>query len=92
MFDACKAFTVTNQFVTNDSTYFSATRDCTLPYMRGDEVAYTSIPSGTILFVGIAGSNRSKAVWGDDAQEWKPERWLGNKGPKEKVPGIYSGM
>ncbi|KAF7760629.1 hypothetical protein Agabi119p4_10038 [Agaricus bisporus var. burnettii] len=69
-----------------------ATRDCTLPYMRGDEVAYTSIPSGTILFVGIAGSNRSQAVWGDDAQEWKPERWLGNKGPKEKVPGIYSGM
>jgi cytochrome P450 len=63
--------------------------------MKGEKVTHVSVPAGTIIFVGIAGSNRSEAVWGEDAKEWKPERWLGDlkqKGPKEKVPGIYSGM
>ncbi|PCH42181.1 cytochrome P450 [Wolfiporia cocos MD-104 SS10] len=34
------------------------------------------IPRGTGLFVGIWGSNRNKELWGDEAMEWKPERWL----------------
>jgi len=28
------------------------------------------------LFVGIATSNRDRSIWGEDADEWKPERWL----------------
>lgn len=74
----------------------SATKDCMVPYMRGDELTHVSIPSGTILFVGIAGSNRSESVWGEDAKEWKPERWLDDLKnecrTKERLPGIYSGM
>ncbi|KXN81167.1 Cytochrome P450 4F12 [Leucoagaricus sp. SymC.cos] len=71
-----------------------ATRDCAVPYMQGDELVYVTIPKGTIVFVGIAGSNRSEQVWGPDAGEWKPERWTesGNSKGKERLPGVYAGM
>ncbi|THG93019.1 hypothetical protein EW026_g8090 [Hermanssonia centrifuga] len=36
-----------------------------------------AVPKHTSIVVGIRGSNRHKAVWGEDAEEWKPvERWL----------------
>ena len=51
------------------------------------------VPKGTSVGVGIFSSNRSKAIWGEDAYEWKPERWLSPL-PKEVVdahiPGVYS--
>lgn len=73
-----------------------ATKDSTIPYMQGEQVAHVSVPAGTILFVSIAGSNRSKSVWGEGADEWRPERWLAGAAEspsmKERLPGIYSGM
>ncbi|KAK9467714.1 cytochrome P450 [Lipomyces arxii] len=33
------------------------------------------IKKGTLLFVQIYGVNHSKAIWGEDADEFKPERW-----------------
>ena len=39
------------------------------------------VPKGTTVGVGIRSINRYKAIWGDDANEWKPERWNG------KLPG-----
>ncbi|KAJ7454338.1 cytochrome P450 [Mycena galericulata] len=54
------------------------------------------IPRGTTLFLGIAGANRLESVWGDDAKEWKPERWLqgdlNREPPRDRLPGIYAGM
>jgi cytochrome P450 len=53
------------------------------------------VPKGTPLFLGLRACNRNKAIWGDDALEWKPERWLqplpesvGNA----HIPGIYSNL
>ena len=49
----------------------------------------------TIVVVAIHSANRSKAIWGEDAFEWKPERWL-NKLPESvtnaRVPGVYSNL
>ncbi|KAL0061332.1 hypothetical protein AAF712_011849 [Marasmius tenuissimus] len=60
-----------------------------------DPVASVTVPVGTTLFVGIAGANRLESVWGPDAKEWKPERWLSNETTKTtdstRLPGIYAG-
>lgn len=51
------------------------------------------IPNGTNIVVGILASNRNPELWGPDADEWKPERWL-NPLPdaliNAHIPGVYS--
>ena len=53
------------------------------------------VPKGTTIQVGIVSSNWNKAVWGKDAMEWKPERWI-DPLPKTveeaKIPGVYSNL
>ena len=53
------------------------------------------LPRGTKVQINSLGSNQNKAIWGEDALEWKPERWIG-KSPDEvariKLPGVYSSM
>ncbi|PSR83999.1 hypothetical protein PHLCEN_2v5550 [Hermanssonia centrifuga] len=53
------------------------------------------VPNETMVAIGIRACNRNKAIWGEDALEWKPERWL-NSVPEAvkdaKVPGIYSNL
>ncbi|KAG6890526.1 hypothetical protein C0995_007728 [Termitomyces sp. Mi166 len=77
----------------------TAVKERTIPYSGVDGDLHPStvtIPVGTTLFVGIAGSNRLESVWGPDAKEWKPERWLSEAAPasnsRVRLPGIYSGM
>ena len=52
-------------------------------------------PEGTVLSVPTYTIHRDKAVWGEDALEWKPERWLAPL-PESvldaKVPGVYSNL
>ena len=54
-----------------------------------------SVPKGTTVLVSIQSCNRNKALWGDDALEWKPERWL-EPLPGDltaaHVPGVYSNL
>ena len=53
------------------------------------------VPKDTAVVIGILSSNRSKAIWGEDAEEWKPERWLSplpDSVSEAKVPGIYSNL
>lgn len=53
------------------------------------------IPKGTNVLVGVRACNRNKALWGEDAEEWKPERWLAPL-PKAvedaAIPGVYSNL
>ncbi|KAJ7171337.1 cytochrome P450 [Mycena filopes] len=50
-----------------------------------------TVPKGTSLYVGIAAANHDKAIWGDDALEFKPERWTNGKAHsvETKLPSIY---
>ena len=51
------------------------------------------IAANTTLVVGIMASNRTQMFWGEDAHEWKPERWLSplpDSLTEARIPGIYS--
>ena len=34
------------------------------------------VPKDTTVLLALRACNRSKAIWGDDVNEWKPERWM----------------
>lgn len=77
----------------------SARRDVVLPLAKpikginGDQIGEVPVPKGTNVTVSILASNRNPDLWGPDAHEWKPERWL-NPLPETLIsahmPGIYS--
>ena len=77
-------------------------RDVNLPLSEpitgidGSSVASILVPKGTTVIVGIYSCNRNKAIWGEDTDQWKPERWLNNSIPETvteaKVPGVYSNL
>ena len=51
------------------------------------------LPKNTPIFINLRGCNRMKAIWGEDAREWQPERWLSplpESIAEAHVPGIYS--
>ena len=61
----------------------------------GTEMHEAVVPKGTLVVVGIRSCNRNKAIWGEDACEWKPERWISDipGAVKEaKVPGVYANL
>lgn len=58
-------------------------------------VSEIAIPAGTEILVGIMACNRSKKIWGEDAGEWKPERWLSPlpaSVEEAHLPGVYSNL
>ena len=61
----------------------------------GREISEIPIPQGTTVIMGIWGSNINPEIWGDDAEEFKPERWLDelpNAVTEARVPGVYSNL
>lgn len=53
-----------------------------LPFERvvpdgGLTVCETYLPAGTIVGISPYMANRDKETFGNDADEWRPERWLG---------------
>ena len=58
----------------------------------GNMITEIFVPRGTLVTTGNWLSNINKGIWGDDANEWKPERWL--VPPPEtlkeaRIPGVY---
>ena len=51
------------------------------------------VPKATPILIGLLASNRNTQLWGPDAEQWKPERWL-NPLPlavkEAHIPGVYS--
>lgn len=53
------------------------------------------VPAGTQLLIGFLGCNTSKALWGEDAYEWKHERWMSplpSTVTDARIPGVYSNL
>ena len=61
----------------------------------GTDIHEIAIPTGTDVIISILGANRDKRIWGPDADEWKPERWL-EPMPQSladaHMPGVYASM
>lgn len=80
----------------------STRKDVVLPLMwpiksadGKSEIREIPLRKNTNIFISILNANRSKMILGEEAYEWKPERWLG-KSPDEvakaRLPGVYSSM
>ena len=81
--------------------HLRARKDVVLPFsepiegLDGTMMNEVVVPKNTLVFVAIRSCNRNKAIWGDDAEEWKPERWLSPMPSAVKeasVPGVYANL
>ncbi|KAH7882788.1 cytochrome P450 [Phlebopus sp. FC_14] len=77
----------------------NARKDAVLPFSTplkgedGSELHEVLVPKGTNVIVSILNCNRSREIWGEDAMEWKPERWLSplpSTVTNAQIPGVYS--
>ncbi|KAJ7121713.1 cytochrome P450 [Mycena epipterygia] len=59
----------------------------------GSTLTSIPVPKGTQIVIAIAKANNNPEIWGDDAREFKPERWVnGRAGSKDaKMPGVWGG-
>ncbi|KZP11711.1 cytochrome P450 [Athelia psychrophila] len=78
-----------------------ARKDMVLPLSKpfagndGREMTEVLVPRGTTIEVAIIRANREPEVWGSDAYEWKPERWLKplpSSVADAHYPGVYSNL
>lgn len=59
----------------------------------GEKVDHITLARGSSVVVPIRAINRSEEIWGPDAKEFKPERWLDNEagltGKAKEVQGWH---
>ena len=63
--------------------------------LNGELMNEILVPKDTTVFIGIKASNRNKALWGEDADEFKPERWLSQLPDavgEAHIPGVYANL
>jgi len=61
--------------------------------VNGRRIYEIAIPKNTNVFLHIWNLNRDPSIWGDDAAEWKPERWLEplpESVEAAKIQGVYA--
>jgi len=51
-----------------------------------------SIRKGQLMTIPIVPVNRATSLWGDDAREFKPERWQNPPESVAAIPGIWGNM
>ncbi|KAK0434781.1 cytochrome P450 [Armillaria borealis] len=75
-----------------------ATKDDVLPLHKpittktGEVLTELPIPAGLQVISSIAGYNRSKEAFGEDADVFNPERWLHKEGKPAVSLGVYGNM
>ena len=61
----------------------------------GNVMTEIFVPAGTEMVIGILPINRDKAIWGEDAEEFKPERWMSSLPSSvtdARIPGVYANL
>ncbi|KAA1472336.1 cytochrome P450 [Dentipellis sp. KUC8613] len=59
----------------------------------GTKMSELHVTKNTGIIVSILAVNRDTGIWGPDASEWKPERWLSplpDSVSDAAIPGVYS--
>lgn len=78
-----------------------AVKDTVLPLSKpiagtdGMLITEIPVPKGTGLVVHIPAVNTNPEIWGEDAKEWKPDRWLKplpQSVSDANIPGVYSNL
>ncbi|KZT30089.1 cytochrome P450 [Neolentinus lepideus HHB14362 ss-1] len=73
-----------------------ATKDAVLPLSQpvktsaGELISQIAVPRGTEIIVSPGCYNRNKSVWGEDAEDFNPQRWL--TGERQSKAGISLGV
>lgn len=64
------------------------------PYIdiRGQVQDSVRVRKGDHIFIPIIAMNKSKALWGEDAFEFKPERWESIPDAVQTIPGVWANM
>ncbi|KAI0734311.1 cytochrome P450 [Fomitopsis betulina] len=81
-----------------NSTMREATKEDIIPlskpYMdvHGRLHDYVQVDKGCMVQIPMLAVNRSKAIWGEDALEFRPERWSNVPAAAQKIPGTWSNM
>lgn len=61
----------------------------------GQKLSEIFIPNNTDIVVSIVGVNQDPDIWGPDAAEWQPKRWLSPLSPnvaEARIPGVYANI
>ncbi|KAG7442656.1 cytochrome P450 [Guyanagaster necrorhizus] len=80
------------------NTVRQAAQDNVIPLSKpvtlttGKVVQEIAVPKGTTIIASIAGYNRHKSVWGEDAHVFDPARWLAGNTNKEVPIGVYGNL
>ncbi|KAF9238219.1 cytochrome P450 [Melanogaster broomeanus] len=79
----------------------TARKDILLPFStpikgtNGAEMHDIVVPKGTDIIISILAANRNREIWGEDALEWKLERWLKplpSSVTEARIPSVFSHM
>ncbi|KAJ7088434.1 cytochrome P450 [Mycena belliarum] len=64
------------------------------PYIDRDGNSHDSlpIPKGQMIHVPILAVNTDKEIWGEDASEFKPERWENIPDGASDIPGVWANL
>ncbi|KAK0432506.1 cytochrome P450 [Armillaria borealis] len=60
--------------------------------LDGTECSQVPIAKGQVIFASLYTYNRLPSVWGDDAGEWNPHRFLEDRGEKQESLGVYANL
>ncbi|KAI0247112.1 cytochrome P450 [Lactifluus subvellereus] len=95
-----RTYVTANVLMITDVLTGSSTRsDVVLPLStpihdaNGRSIHEIFIPGDTDVFIHIYNLNRDPLIWGDDATEWKPERWLAplpESVVEANIQGVYA--
>ncbi|KAI0753239.1 cytochrome P450 [Daedaleopsis nitida] len=58
----------------------------------GRATAHINIKRGELIVIPVATINRLKELWGDDALEFKPERWKNPPVAVSAIPGVWGNL
>ncbi|PIL33716.1 cytochrome P450 [Ganoderma sinense ZZ0214-1] len=79
-------------------TYRQPLKDDVLPLSKpvttrsGKVISQVPIRAGLRLILSVCAYNREKDVWGEDAHQFNPERWLTSNGKRASSVGVYSNL